>query len=443
MKLSRISDVLNGKLLGHDADVHSFSIDTRTLQPGDLYFAIRGESLDGHAFVANAVEKGASCLVVDREISTSAPCIIVSNTTQALQKLAAYWRQQSSAKAIAVTGSCGKTTTRAFLKSVFSEAGSVHASIGSFNNHIGVPLTLLGLKPSHDYLIAELGTNHRGEIPALTPLVKPDVSIITNVAPAHLEGFGSVENIAIEKAAIYSGLSDTGVAIVNADDAFSEEWSDLNRQRKVITFGVTSPADISAKNITMDTSGVATFVLVLPSVEKSVTLAMMGKHNVMNALAAAAAGYALGLSIDQIAAGLEKATTEKRRLVEIKLPIGAVLIDDSYNANPLSTEAAIHLLVSRPGQSVFVFGDMGELGTDAVKLHTDIGRTAKECGVDTLYACGNLTKNTVDSFGDRGFYFSDKQALIEKLRENLTKEQVILVKGSNFMKMNEIVEGLK
>ena len=441
MKLSELAVIMGGELIGNDADVGSFSINTRTLQFGDVYFAILGEQHDGHEFIQQAIERGASCLVVNSQQSQHTQ-IIVADTTIALQKLSAYWRDQSRVQVIAVTGSCGKTTTRAFLECVFGEAGDTHASVGSFNNHIGVPLTLLGLKPQHDYLIAEIGANHLGEIAALAPLVRPDVAIITNVAPSHLEGFGTLENIATEKAAIYTGLTDAGTAIINADDAFADYWRTLNKDRKIITFGVQSAADIVAKDIEIDPQGLTSFTLVMPQAAKRITLKVMGEHNVKNALAAAAAGYALGLSMEQITAGLEIALPEKRRLVEQTLPMGAQLIDDTYNANPLSTKAAMQLLVQRTGKPILVFADMVELGEDAVALHTCIGEQAKELGVDTLYAYGDLAKYTTTAFGNKGFYFDDKDALIKALQASLSKDQVILVKGSNSMKMNEVVAGL-
>ncbi len=421
-----------------------FSIDTRTVEAGDVYIALHGETLDGHDFIPQAIERGADCLIVDHDIEVSIPYIKVPDTLKVLQQLAAAHRAQCSAKAVAVTGSCGKTTTRAFLQHVFAQAGATHASVGSFNNHIGVPLTLLKLKPSHQFLISEIGANHKREIAGLVPLVKPDVAIITNVAAAHLEGFGSsLSDVAEAKSEIFQGLSANGTAVINNDDQFANFWHHLNRDRQVLTFGVKHDADVMADNIHFNDAGMAAFTLVLPQTVIDVQLHIIGEHNVHNALAAAAAGYALGLCAAQIKAGLEAATTEQRRLVETKLSSGTVVIDDSYNANPLSTTAAINILARKPGATILVFADMKELGERASLLHEQIGETAKQSGIGQIYCYGELARHAANAFGAGGFYFDSKDALIQQLTSQLTPGQTILVKGSNSMKMNEVVEALK
>ena len=422
----------------------SFSIDTRTLMPGDVYIALRGEAQDGHQFVAQAKERGASSAIVDHAVDVDIPQLIVENTEHALQQLAKQHREQLHPKVIAVTGSCGKTTTRAFLQNVFAEAGVTHASVGSFNNHIGVPLTLLKLEPTHQFLVSEVGANHVGEIANLIPLVQPDVAIITNVGPAHLEGFGSLDNVAKAKAEIYGGLAADGVAVINNDDAFADYWQTINKDRRVVTFGVNTMADVIADNIQFDERGLASFTLMLPDCDsEEVQLAVIGEHNVSNALAAAAAGYALGLTSAQIKQGLEKAQAVYGRLVEKQLPSGAVVIDDSYNANPLSTSAAIKALAKRAGERILVLGDMRELGPDGAQLHAQIGELANSLGIDAVFCYGDLTRHTVRAFGERGFYFADKAKLIEALKLALKSQQTVLVKGSHSMKMNEVVEALE
>ena len=421
----------------------SFSIDTRTLQSGDVYIALRGETQDGHQFIAQAKERGASMAIVDHAVDVDIPQLVVENTEQALQQLAKHHREQLHPKVIAVTGSCGKTTTRAFLQNVFAEAGVTHASIGSFNNHIGVPLTLLKLEPTHEFLVSEVGANHVGEIANLIPLVQPDVAIITNVGPAHLEGFGSLDNIAKAKAEIYGGLTADGVAIINNDDVFAEYWRTINNDRRVVTFGINTMADVIADNIHINEQGLASFTLMLPDSDSiDVQLAVIGEHNVSNALAAAAAGYALGLTSTQIKQGLEQAQAVCGRLVEKHLSSGTVVIDDSYNANPLSTSAAIKALAKRAGERILVLGDMRELGSDAAQLHAEVGRLAKSLGIDAVFCYGDLTRHTAEAFGERGFYFSNQAKLIEALKLALKPKQIILVKGSHSMKMNEVVEVL-
>lgn len=442
MTLTEIASITQGTLVGDASCVKQFSIDTRTLNEGDVYIAIRGENLDGHQFISKAKESGAAGVIVDHPIDTVIPHIIVDNTEHALQRLSAHHRRKMAVKAIAVTGSCGKTTTRAFLQSIFSQAGSTHASVGSFNNHIGVPLTLLKLKPTHQFLISEVGANHSGEIAQLIPLIQPHVAIITNVGPAHLEGFGSTDNVAKAKAEIYSGLSSEGVAVINNDDAFAPYWKTINKNRSTLTFGINTIADVMASTIRFDERGFASFTLVLPHGKTEITLPILGEHNIYNALAAAAAGVASGLTLSQIKQGLEETNAVPHRLIEQQVASGATVIDDSYNANPLSTKAALHVLAKRAGKTIFVLGDMKELGVDAEKSHADIGSLAKALGINYLFCYGDLTKHAIDTFGEQGIHFSDKADLIDRLKAQLTSSQTILVKGSHSMKMNEVVEAL-
>jgi UDP-N-acetylmuramoyl-tripeptide--D-alanyl-D-alanine ligase len=442
MQSKQIAQIVDGMMHGDEVSVKKISIDTRTLELGDVYIAINGEFKDGHDYIPQAIEAGASCVISDRDLNIPVPYIKVADTLAAFQALAAAHRQQIHVKTIAVTGSCGKTTTRALLESVFAQAGNTHASKGSLNNHLGVPITLLELTTEHKYFVAEVGANHKGEIASLIPLIQPDVAIITNVGPAHLEGFGSLANIAEAKSEIYEGLNDDGIAIVNADDEFAHLWLHLNKQHKVISFGIKHDADVMADDIHIDEGGYATFTLVLPQSVIEVKLPLIGEHNVYNALSAAAAGYALGLTAQQIKQGLEQAQSVTRRLIEKQTPAGMTVIDDSYNANPVSTEAAIKLLVHRSKQPVFVFGDMKEMGADEADIHSKIGEKAKALGVSKLYCYGELAKQTAQAFGDGAFHFENKDALIEELKHNLSAKETVLVKGSNSMKMNEVVEAL-
>lgn len=442
MQAQQLAQLVDGELYGNDVEVNNVSIDTRTLQAGDSYIAIIGEYHDGHKFIPQAIAAGAVCVITQHSLTEEIPYILVKDTLLAFQQIAAYHRQQMNVKTIAVTGSCGKTTTRALLASIFSQAGPTHASKGSFNNHLGVPLTLLELKPEHRYFVAEIGANHMGEIAALVPLVQPDVSIITNVGEAHLEGFGSLANTAAAKGEIFAALKPEGTAVINMDDNFAQYWLQMNKHHQIMSFGIKHEADVMADNIQLNEYGCAQFTLVLPQSVIDVQLNLFGEHNVSNALAAAAAGCALGLTPSQIKAGLESAAAEQRRLIERKTALGATVIDDSYNANPLSTEAAIKLLVHRAAEPILVFADMKEMGEDEQEIHARLGLTAKSLGVSQLYCYGDLAKQTAEAFGDGAFHFTDKNALIERLQQNLTPQQTLLVKGSNSMKMNEVVEAL-
>lgn len=443
MKSSVLAKIIGGTLIGPDVTLTGVSIDTRTLQAGEAYIAIMGEFKDGHDFIPQAIQAGAVCIVAQRDCPEVSTVIRVNDTTRALQQIAFAHRQQHNLRTVAVTGSCGKTTTRVLLQHILSQAGVTHASRGSFNNHLGVPLTLLQLQPQHEFFVAEIGANHPGEIAALVPLVQPDVAIITNAGPAHLEGFGgTVEHVARAKAEIYDGLSDTGIAVINADDAFAPFWLKRNAHRQKIQFGIHQVADVMAKAIHMDEIGHPRFTLVLPSQTVDVQLSLIGQHNVYNALAAAAGAYALGLSADQIQQGLMSAAPEKHRLIELKTPEGVTIIDDTYNANPLSTEAAIRLLVHRSAAPVLVLGDMRELGENAETLHHQLGQTAKALGVLHLYGYGECAKHAVDAFGRGAFHFHDKNALIETLKRDCVPSQTILVKGSLSMRMGEVVQAM-
>ncbi|OYK79453.1 UDP-N-acetylmuramoyl-tripeptide--D-alanyl-D-alanine ligase [Coxiella burnetii] len=442
MKLSEAAKIVNADLTGEDTVFENVSTDTRTIQPGSLFIALRGPNFDANDFIAKAEEQGAVGAVVNRVVKTTLPLICVSDTLEALGRLARYQREQIPIPAIVVTGSCGKTTTRALLASVFRQCGNVLASEKSFNNNIGVPLTLLRLRPDHHYALLELGANHPGEITYLTGLAKPSVAIITNAGPVHLEGFGSLEGVAKAKGEIFEGLSSDGTAVINNDDHFAEFWRRLAHSRRIISFGINQPADVMAKNITLNSDGRPAFQLVLPTGQLEIQLPLIGVHNVANALAAAAAAYAQQLSTDAIKAGLESVVSVKGRLVEQKGYRGAIIIDDSYNANPLSVSAAIAVLAKRPGHSVLVLGDMLELGQGAEQFHQEIGKRAFEAGVKQLYCYGTLTKHTANAFGKNARHFDNQEKLLTALKNDLNANAVVLVKGSLSMRMGNIAHAL-
>ncbi len=443
MKLSQAAQILHAKLQGQDVEFSGVSIDTRTLKPGQLYIALRGEKFDGHNFLKEALNAKAAAAIVSQDETTGLPTLKVANTRQALADLARFHRQQFAIPIIAVTGSCGKTTTKALLASVFSQAGKVLFSVNSFNNDIGVPLTLLQLTPEHQYAITEMGANHPGEIAFLTHLVHPEVAIITNAAQAHLEGFGDVDGVACAKGEIFQGLGAHGVAVINADDDHAEFWKQLSGSRRVITFGVTAPADVSARQIHYNENGQAGFELVIAGQSTPVQLRLMGAHNIHNALAAAAAGYAQGLPLTAIQAGLNAATAEKQRLIEQRSPEGALIIDDSYNANPLSMRAAIQILSQRAGERILVMGDMCELGEKAVKYHQEIGQEAKNSGIEQLYCYGNLSRHAASAFGKKAQSFPSHDELIQALKPHLHPQVTVLIKGSHSMQMEKVVAALK
>ena len=443
MKLSEVAKIVHANLVGQDAVFQDVSIDTRSIRSGNLFIALRGPNFDANNFVKKAEEQGAVGAVVSRIMETTLPLIYVNDTLEALVQLARYKRKQINIPVISVTGSCGKTTTCALLASIFQEYGNVLVSKKSFNNHIGLSLMLLQLRHDHNYAIFELGANHPGEIAFLTNLARPSAAIITNAGLVHLKGFGNLEGIAKAKSEIFEGLASDGIAIINNDDFFTKFWHRLAGSRKVFTFGMDQPADIMARNITINVDGYPMFQLMLPdSSQVDIQLPLIGTHNIANALASAAAAYIHQLPLAVIKAGLESVAPVEGRLVEQKGYQDAVIIDDSYNANPLSVSAAIDVLAKRSGYSILVLGDMLELGEKAEQLHWDIGKKALELGINELYCYGSLTKYTACAFGKGAYYFGDQYRLLSALKNELNAHVVVLIKGSFSMRMDNIVRVL-
>lgn len=442
MKLSTAAALSHGKLIGTDGEFYGVSTDTRTLNAGDLFVALKGPHFDGHHFINDAAQKNAAAVMVEHSVNTPLPMLQVNNTLQAIGQLAAHQRQQVDIPVIGITGSCGKTTTRALTASILQQCGQTLFSESSFNNYIGVPLTLLRLRASDQYAVIEMGANHAGEIAYLTHIVKPTVAVITNAAAAHLEGFGSIEGVCKAKGEIFQGLNDNGIGILNADDPHLSDWENMVAPRQILRFSLSKPVAIHAKHIRVNDDGKADFTLVTPIGEVAIHLPLLGQHNVANALAAAAAAYAVNAPLTAIKAGLENTTAVKRRLNMYLTIHGAQLIDDSYNANPLSVQAAIHTLAQRPGEKIFVLGDMRELGENATAYHQEIGQKARQCGINRLYTYGQLSEAATLAFGEKAQHFTDQAALIEALKTQLTSNASLLVKGSLSMGMSKVVEAL-
>lgn len=442
MQFSQLADHLKGQLIGDNVAVGGISIDSRTIEPGEIYVALIGERCDGHDYINEAVQKGAAGVICAYKVETNVPQLIVEDTKKALADCARYYRQTVSIPFAAVTGSCGKTTTRALLESILKQSHDVLASIKSFNNDIGVPLTLLRLKPKHQFAVIEMGANHPGEIAQLTHLVQPNVAIITLAGAAHLDGFGDIAGVACAKGEIFQGLSEEGTAIINADDQYADFWKNLVGNRKILTFGIKANADVTAKNIKTMRDGSEAFDLFVNDEQVSIELPLVGEHNVMNALAAAAAAKALGISLEDIQKGLAQVSAEKSRLVVHEGFAGARIIDDSYNANPTSVRAAIEILAKQSGRSILVLGDMLEMGDESSQLHRELGELAKAARIDQLYCYGNETKNTAAGFGYDAKHFSDHDSLISSLKNHLDNDVTVLVKGSNSMQMSKVAKAL-
>jgi UDP-N-acetylmuramoyl-tripeptide--D-alanyl-D-alanine ligase len=442
MRLSEAAAMLGVPFAGEDAEVMRISTDSRTIRSGDLFIALRGEKFDGGRFAAQALQQGAVGVVLDRAQAPDVVAAIrVDDTRLALGKLAAAWRRRFAVPVVAITGSNGKTTVKEMLAAILrAEAGTDAAVLhteGNLNNDIGLPLMLLRLRESHQYAVLEMGMNHAGEIDYLTRLAAPDVAVVNNALSAHIGFLGSIENIARAKGEIFNGLSDAGIAVFNADDPHAWLWREANAHRSVINFGLKQPAVVRGHYQPGDFG--STLTLTLPNATLDVALRVPGEHNAMNALAAAAAAFALDVSHRSIVAGLSGFGGVKGRLQKKPALHGSTFIDDTYNANPDSVKAALAVLAQQAGTKILVLGDMGELGSDAVAMHAQIGQEAREAGVDRLLALGELTKETVGAFGAGAMHFERIQELLAELENALTPDTTVLVKGSRFMQMERVV----
>lgn len=440
MSLSEVADAVQGQLSGDDLTVQGISTDTRKIEKNNLYIALLGPSFDGHDFSVDAINSGASAILVNRKLEIDCPQIIVDDTRIALGRLARTWRQKFAVPVIAVTGSNGKTTVKEMLTAILSVDHEVLSTQGNLNNDIGVPLTLFRLNNRHQYAVIEMGANHPGEIAYLTKLAIPDIAIITNAGPAHLEGFGNIEGVAKSKGEIYNGLAVNGTGIINADDQFSTLWKDICKGYQTLTFGLDNNADISATWSVSDTGSLIN--LETPMGKVDVNLGLLGKHNVLNALAATAAAIAAGIKLTSIKTGLELLKPVSGRLQMKPARTGGRIIDDTYNANPASLQAALDVLAQCDGEHFVALGDMGELGSDAENLHWEAGMQARKTGVDKLFTVGELAKQAAQSFGEHARSFSDQPAMINAISDEMSSNVTLLVKGSRLMHMEKVVNAL-
>lgn len=446
--LSWIANQIDGTLEGQDCEVNAVSTDTRTLDSGSVYLALKGDNFDGHVFVESAANAGATAIIASEPVVTALPVIYVTDTKLALGKLGAAVKREIAPKTIAITGSSGKTTVKEMCAAILERRGSVLATDGNFNNDIGVPLTLLRLEKHHEYAVMELGANHLGEIAYTTNLVKPDVATIVNAAASHLEGFGSLLGVARAKSEIFKGLDDTGTAIVNVDSQFADFWQGKLKQKRVLTFSPNqkNEADFAAEDIIVGLDGCAAFHLCTDAGEAAIQLSIPGIHNVGNALVAAALTMQLGATLENVRDGLLAMKQVKGRLNVKTLSNHFRLLDDTYNANVASVNAAIDTLSSFSGINVLVLGDMKELGEKARFYHEQVGNYARSKGINYLYSLGVLSQSASTVFKDKGGHFTDIESLMQALEHDLQREQMdisILVKGSRSSKMERVVEAIE
>lgn len=439
MTLSAAAVFADGRTSGGDPVFTGVSTDTRTLRPGDLFVALRGERFDGHAFLEMAKTAGAVAAMVDRlhQGTFPIPVAVVDDTRLALGRVAAGWRKRFSPLLIAVAGSNGKTTVKEMLASIlraYAGEGAVLSTSGNLNNDIGLPLTLLRLREQHRCCAIELGMNHKGEIDYLARIARPLVALVNNAQREHLEFMNSVEEVAAENASVYAALPPDGTAVVNADDAQAPFFRRAAGARRVVDFGLEQGAvtgGYTLKNLSSD------ILVRTPEGETPVTLAIPGLHNVRNALAAAACAYAAGIGLKSIGEGLSAFRPYTGRLQVKSAKNGATVIDDSYNANPDSVRAAIDVLASCLRPTALVLGDMGEVGSHGVEFHREVGSYAYSQKIDRLYALGDATRETVRAFGTGARHFESVDELVKAV-----EGKSILVKGSRFMRMERVVAAL-
>jgi UDP-N-acetylmuramoyl-tripeptide--D-alanyl-D-alanine ligase len=440
MTLAEVASVLNAPCT-ENFELHGVCIDSLQVKPGNLFIAIKGDRFDGHDYIKKAVDNGAVAVICEKQIEdVPVPQLLVKNTIDALAKVAEKHRLKFTCAVIALTGSNGKTTVKEMIASILPKPS--YSTQGNYNNHIGAPLSVLNLNSEHRYAVFELGANHQGEIAHTVSIVKPKVTLINNIAPAHIEGFGSIDGVAIAKGEIHQGLAVGGTAVINDDDDYAHYWDSLLEGKNTVHFSVEEPKDVYTRDLTFTEDGRAQFLLVTPKGECNIALNVFGRHSVSNALAAASCAYALGISMSDIQAGLNAFGGVSGRMTRLVGKHGAVIIDDTYNANLKSVLSALDVLAKMKGRRVLVLGDMGELGDHTRSHHQKVGQAAKELGVDEVYTCGTDSKHASDTFGDAGQHFEDQEALISVLSKDLDSQTTILVKGSRSAAMEKVVHGL-
>ena len=441
--LAWVAQATSGRLHGADRMVDAVATDTRALPQGReaLFVALKGENFDGHDHVAKAAAGGCVAALVSREVDASIPQVVVADTERALGDFAAAVQRERDTKVLAITGSNGKTSVKTLLLAILDQVGGAYANPGNRNNEIGLPLAVLDAPQDARFAVYEMGAGKPGDIAYLTAIARPDVALVNNIASAHLERMGSLLGIADTKAAIYDALPGDGVAVINADDAFAPYFLERAHGRRIVRVGLEASADIGARDIQGDGEG-SRFTLVTPRGEVAIDLPMPGRHNVRNALAAAAMALGAGATLEQVRDGLNSVQPVAGRLISHHLRSGAVLVDDSYNANPGSLDAAIDTLAASGNEGWLVLGDMRELGADEVALHAQAGVRAKAAGIARLYTLGGLSKAASDAFGDGASAFASHAELADALSMELRAGVRVLVKGSRGSAMDRIVKAL-
>jgi UDP-N-acetylmuramoyl-tripeptide--D-alanyl-D-alanine ligase len=448
MQLSEAARALHGELHGRDVAFDAVCADSRTVKSGDLFVALKGARFDGHDFIPQAARAGAAAALVQREraamLASALPVTAVGDTTAALGTLAAHWRGRYDLPLVAVAGSNGKTTVKemiaACLREEWGDTG-VLAAYGNLNNHIGLPLTLLGLRREHRAAVVEIGMNHPGETACLAAIAQPTIALVNNAQREHQEFLRSVAEVAVEHGALVASLPADGIAVVNADDEYSDYWRGIAAERRIRDFGLDAPAAVHARCRLLPLA--AEIEVHVPEGEACFRLNVAGRHNVCNALAAIAAATAAGVRLDTCALALARFAPVRGRMQTRSGMGGALLLDDTYNANPDSVRAAVDVLARAAGRKLLVLGDMGEVGAQGASYHEEIGAYAGAAGIDRLYTLGDLAAHAARSFGAGARHFARIEDLLAEVETALGPDATLLVKGSRFMQMERVIKAFE
>jgi UDP-N-acetylmuramoyl-tripeptide--D-alanyl-D-alanine ligase len=436
LRISKAAELLECTPLQSELYFTGITTDSRQVVPGMLFAALSGQAFDGHDYLQQAQERGAVAALVSRSETTDLPLLQVSDVQSALGVLAGYWCTQCPAKVIGITGSNGKTTVKEMIASVLKQVGEVLATKGNFNNELGLPLTVFQLNKTHDYAVLEMGASNPGDIAYLANIAKPDVGLVNNIGPAHLQGFLNEEGVARAKGELYAALAEDGTAIINAAEPWVDLWLGINKAKKIIYFNGDGKDHIQAHQME---DGV---VVSTPVGKFSLQLPLPGLHNLTNALAATAVCLALEVPLEVIRTGLESVAQVPGRLNLKQASAGWTVIDDTYNANPASLYAALQVLSTQNGEPWLVMGDMKELGSDSRKMHAELGDAARTLGVKRLFALGEASTAAMDAFGEGAVHFDSREELIDALRDELKPGVACLVKGSRSMGMEHVVNAI-
>ncbi len=442
LHLSELEEALEATLHGNDCEFGSVEIDSRRVHPGDLFVALAGERFDGHDYLRQAGAAGATAALLSRGEDCGLPCLQVTDTRRALGLLGGYNRQLFAGPLVAITGSSGKTTAKNLVHSVLSQRGETLATEGNFNNEIGVPLTLLRLEPRHRFAVVEMGAARAGDISWLCQLGQPGVALLLNAMPAHLEGFGTVDDVAAAKGEIFDRLGAGDTAVINADQRWAPRWRARAGDARIIDFALDGAAAVSAHSIQDRALEGSSFIATTPAGEVPVRLQLPGRHNIANALAAIAVGLACELTLEEIAQGLSRVQPVAGRLESRRGQGGCRVVDDCYNANPGSVSAAIDLLAGCSGRRTLVLGAMRELGSGSARLHRQMGEYARQAGIDQLWGVGEELLPAVEAFGVGGRYFADRAAVLAELENQFDESDTVLVKGSRSAGMEQVLGAL-